>query len=154
MKEIEDIFDKIREENLDFEERVGRGDLFIPHILTLNKKIKINEVLYLSAYYCWNKNIEKADKYSYLNKSQIYRAKKHLCELGYLKLKNKSAKEIKEETIEKSHKGKKCEWCKQECYVLQEHHYPILAKDGGKEIVNICPNCHYTFHKLESEIYE
>ena len=154
MEELDLVYDKIKKENPDFEEKVKSGLLFIPNILTLNNEITVNEFLYLIFYYCWNKDTKKADECSHLNKSKLYRAKKHLYKLGYLKLKNMNVETIKEETIKKSHKGKKCEWCKKECYILQEHHFPISAKNGGKEIVNICPNCHYTFHKLESEKYE
>ena len=39
-----------------------------------------------------------------------------------------------------------CDWCKGDVVVLEEHHYPIQAKDGGTETVSICPNCHATFH--------
>ena len=42
--------------------------------------------------------------------------------------------------------GNVCEWCKGYTTKLHKHHYPIPRKDGGKEIVNICPNCHYEFH--------
>lgn len=57
----------------------------------------------------------------------------------------------------KNHKNlgigdRECEWCKINTYVLHEHHYPIKKKDGGTEIVKICPNCHHEFHYLENVI--
>ena len=51
-------------------------------------------------------------------------------------------------TIENSNKGQICEWCKQECYILHNHHFPKSARQGGTKIVKICPNCHYTFHNV------
>lgn len=30
---------------------------------------------------------------------------------------------------------------------LDEHHYPIRAKDGGIKTIPICPNCHRLFHE-------
>lgn len=44
--------------------------------------------------------------------------------------------------------GLQCEWCKSQVATIQEHHYPIRKKDGGENIVKICPNCHYGFHAL------
>lgn len=31
---------------------------------------------------------------------------------------------------------------------LDEHHYPIRAKDGGVKTISICANCHREFHEL------
>ena len=154
MKDLDTIYKKIKEENIDYDERIKNGDIYVPHKVILDKRLTANEMLYLSTYYSLYKDIKKADKYSRLTKLQLYRAKKHLFELGYLKSKVKDAQMLKKETIKKSHQGEKCDWCKKECYILQEHHYPISSKNGGKKIVKICPNCHYTFHKLEGEKYE
>lgn len=41
-----------------------------------------------------------------------------------------------------------CEWCKSTTLTLHEHHYPIPKNEGGKEVVRICPNCHYEFHSM------
>jgi len=46
---------------------------------------------------------------------------------------------------------KQCEWCFCNTFILNEHHFPIPRKDGGQEIVNICPNCHYEYHYLKYE---
>lgn len=154
MEELEKVFKQIRKENIDFDTNVGNGDIYIPLELSRKKDLTANEKIYLATYYCFKKNINKADKYMQLNKTQLWKIKKKLFELGFLKVKEKNIETLKEETIKKSHKGNKCEWCGKECYILQEHHYPIPAKNGGKEIVKICPNCHYTFHKLENENYE
>ena len=58
---------------------------------------------------------------------------------------NEVVKKLKDKTIVKEYT---CEWCKEKTAVLQEHHYPIPRAKGGEEKVYICPNCHYTFHKL------
>lgn len=57
--------------------------------------------------------------------------------------------DAKKFTIKHSHKGFVCDWCGKESFLLHSHHYPIPANKGGKNIVNICPNCHYTYHKVK-----
>jgi DNA-directed RNA polymerase subunit RPC12/RpoP len=52
---------------------------------------------------------------------------------------------LKNKTITKEYT---CEWCNEKVTMLQEHHYPIPKAKGGENVVYICPNCHYTFHKL------
>tara|TARA_X000001316_G_scaffold8267_1_gene2169 strand:+ start:152 stop:568 length:417 start_codon:yes stop_codon:yes gene_type:complete len=47
-----------------------------------------------------------------------------------------------------------CEWCGSKVFVLHQHHYPMKKCDGGKETVNICPNCHYEYHYLTESRYE
>lgn len=44
-----------------------------------------------------------------------------------------------------------CEWCNVNTVVLHDHHYPIYKKDGGKQIVKICPNCHHEFHNFNMQ---
>ena len=154
MVDLENIFEQIRKENSNFESMTSKGDVFLPIELLRNNKLTTNEKIYIATFYSFNKDINKTDNYMNLNKMQLWKTKKHLLELGYLKVKPQDIETLKKETIKKSHKGNKCEWCKKESYILQKHHFPIPQKDGGKDIVNICPNCHYTFHKLQSEIYE
>lgn len=154
MEEFDNIFKKIREENSDFDERVKSGDIFVPHAILLNNDLKIAEQLYLASYYCNGKNIKKTDEMFMFTKEKLTRIKKKLYKLNFLSKTVKSPETLKKETIKNSHKGNKCEWCGQECYILHQHHFPISNKDGGTDLVNICPNCHYTFHKLEVETYE
>ncbi|MBY9013617.1 MAG: hypothetical protein KGD70_14680 [Candidatus Lokiarchaeota archaeon] len=45
-----------------------------------------------------------------------------------------------------------CDWCSCKTTTLHKHHYPIQKKDGGIQLVNICPNCHYEFHHLKSKL--
>jgi len=42
--------------------------------------------------------------------------------------------------------GKVCQWCGIKTAILHKHHYPVLKSRGGKETVDICPNCHSEFH--------
>ena len=121
-------------------------------------ELTINEKFYLAAYLVYDKSIPKADAYmqNIVTKTTLSKIRKHLIELDYLEYKDLSSTNIqiaKRLTIENSHKGLICEWCNKESYILQEHHYPISRKNGGKNIVRICPNCHYTFHKIISENY-
>lgn len=153
---MEEMFNQIKRNVINYDKRIEQGDIFIPKEILKIKELSVNEKLYISCYYIYDKNIKKVDEYfkAIITKQGLLNIKKKLSLLDYIKIKKKSSNELKIETIKKSHKGSKCDWCGQECYVLQEHHYPISAKNGGKEIVKICPNCHYTFHKLEAEIYE
>jgi len=41
-----------------------------------------------------------------------------------------------------------CIFCGISHITLDEHHYPIRAKDGGVNTITICPNCHRHFHEL------
>lgn len=64
-----------------------------------------------------------------------------------------SYKEIKDEIMNNKGNGEKtCEWCGCKTTVLHKHHYPIPKRQGGKEIVNICSNCHHEFHVREGQI--
>ncbi len=62
-----------------------------------------------------------------------------------------SPEKAKDFTLKHSHLGNKCEWCGCECYTLHEHHYPISRKAGGTKTVQICPNCHATYHSVFRE---
>lgn len=42
-----------------------------------------------------------------------------------------------------------CAWCKSDTFILHEHHHPTPKSEGGKEIVQLCPNCHFEYHYLE-----
>lgn len=68
-------------------------------------------------------------------------------EIDFLKLMNKKS-------LRGLGKGKYiCEWCEINTNVIDEHHYPVPKKDGGKETVNICPNCHYEYHRFEGKYF-
>ena len=56
--------------------------------------------------------------------------------------------EAKKLTLKYSNTGKVCEWCGHKSYILHKHHFPVPKSMGGTEIVEICPNCHSTFHSI------
>lgn len=130
-------------------------DLIMPLDVLRNKELNADEKIFLATYYMANNDIKEAERYMYdYTENQLRRIKKSLTELGYIKKVYYTPDELKEKTIRLSHTGDVCEWCGCYSYVLQKHHFPIPAKDGGTEVVNICPNCHYTFHSLEGTKYE
>jgi len=49
--------------------------------------------------------------------------------------------------------GSECEWCGAITPVLEKHHHPIKARDGGQETVNICGSCHAEFHFLTESVF-
>lgn len=129
--------------------------IWIPKEIWLDSRLNTIDKIYLSIYKEY-KDIKMCDEimlYS-ISKTRIIKTKNKLDRLKYITKRTLNSEELKEKTILLSHKGKKCEWCKKETYILHKHHYPIPQKKGGREIVNICPNCHYTFHTLEENYYE
>jgi hypothetical protein len=156
-KEFLDIKKQIKEKGYDYQSILDSGDILIPEIILRNEKLSANEKFYLSIYYMYGKDINKADveMLKVLNINGLKRIKKNLSRLKYIKKVKLDYVQAKEKTIEMVGKGEECEWCKKRSYILHEHHYPILRKDGGKEIVKICPNCHSLYHYLlETDIYE
>lgn len=118
-------------------------------------KLSVNEKVYFGIYQNTNKNILITDYIMshVLSKQGLNRIKKRLLKLNLIELiDNGTPEHIKELTIHQSNKGLKCTWCGNTCSVLHKHHYPIPASKGGKTTVEICPNCHYTYHKLMEEI--
>ena len=122
--------------------------LEIPEEIFHDASLKAVERVYLALLRKYPKY--DADRIILLDISQrkLSEMKTNLQNRGYIELKIENAELAKKITIENSHKGHKCEWCGKECYVLHKHHFPISAKDGGTETVDICPNCHYTFHSI------
>ena len=61
--------------------------------------------------------------------------------------------QIKADILDNKNEGSKtCEWCGCKTSILHKHHYPVSKREGGKETVNICSNCHNEFHSKEREI--
>lgn len=86
--------------------------------------------------------------YSY---KTIARAMKKLMKAGLISRVDKTPEHLKEELLSRQDlKNMSCEWCNEKVMILQSHHYPVPRKNGGLETVNICPNCHYGFHYLET----
>lgn len=128
-------------------------DLLIPIHILHDEDLTPNEKIYFATYLMHNNNIRLAEQYLFdFSANQLRKARNGLKEKGYIKTFKKTEEELKEITIIKSHKGLKCDWCGKECYILQKHHYPIPAILGGTKIVEICPNCHYTYHALEGDL--
>ena len=111
--------------------------------------------LYLGLYDNANGDIQKVDLVmrDIVSTRCISLIKKHLSDLGLINnyIYEYTPENAREFTIENSHKGLVCEWCGKQCYILQKHHYPISASNCGQQTVNICPNCHYTYHKIIKE---
>lgn len=111
-----------------------------------------SERFYLSIYEnCNDVYITELLMQDMISKTQTLKIRKHLISLGLIDMKIYTVDEAKEFCIKNSHKGIKCEWCGKESYTIHKHHYPIPACKGGNDTVNICPNCHYTFHTLIKE---
>ena len=129
-----------------FPVKIYTNDYYYPFNLSMTEKF------YLAIFQKCN-DITKTDiiMQTQLSKVTVNRIKKKLENLKLLDTQEFDANSAKEFTIKNSHKGLKCEWCGKESYVLQQHHYPIPRSKGGTETVNICPNCHYTYHSLIKE---
>ena len=122
-------------------------------------KLTVSERVYLALYENANGDIDKVDTVmlEQVSKVTLNKIKSKLSESKLISLNNvkfTDYNDAKEFTIKNSHYGKICEWCGKESYILHRHHYPIPRNKGGTEIVNICPNCHYTFHKIIEVIGE
>ena len=153
---ITKLYELIEKDVKDYEEKKKNGDLFIPRILIEDKELIYLEKIYLAIYFMNKKDCKITDEIFLKSNSyyQLRTTKKSLIKKEYLSKCEESPYSLKEKTIAFSKKGKECEWCHNKSYVLQQHHFPISKKDGGKEIVNICPNCHCTYHELERNSYE
>lgn len=42
--------------------------------------------------------------------------------------------------------GEFCPWCGKEKTHFHNHHWPVTKKEGGKQTVRICVDCHAAFH--------
>ena len=126
-----------------------KGIWISPEILT-NKQLSFQEQFYLAIYEQFDKNLIYADSIALeggMSKITIRRCKNKLIKLGLIS-KEYTPQDIKKMTIEMCGTGDKCEWCGNLSPILHEHHYPIPKHKGGIDKVHICPNCHYTYHKL------
>lgn len=90
------------------------------------------------------------DVLGFMSINTIQRALVYLQERDYIQKNRMSKEEIKNYVISaKAKRQAVCEWCDSNVIYLQEHHYPVPREEGGMEVVNICPNCHYDFHHIE-----
>lgn len=102
--------------------------------------------------YC---NISNCDFSKILGKTitSINRYLKQLNKCGYIETTFPKPIEIEYKLKKKNLNSfgigdKKCSWCQIKTYILTEHHYPVLKKEGGNKTVSICPTCHDEYHYL------
>ena len=126
--------------------------VWIPAEIWLNENLTIQEKVFLAVIKMdFNfKNNKEFAEFMKLSPNRIAEIKKSLYLKCYIDKKILKPKEIKNVILKGDNKNKTCEWCNNKVAILQEHHYPVLRKDGGTETVSICPNCHYTYHHLEN----
>ena len=87
---------------------------------------------------------------SFAHRSTILRSINYLLENGLIQKNEETPEQIKENIIKGEYEKKYvCEWCGEAVTILQEHHFPVPQEKGGAEVVNICPNCHYTYHHIK-----
>lgn len=129
--------------------------VWIPKEIWLNKDLTITEKFYLSIY-TQTESIFETDTMmkAVASDSTIIRCKSKLLKLGLLKFEKITPEQAKLLTIECSNTGEVCSWCGCSSFVLHKHHFPIPRNEGGTKTVNICPNCHYTYHKIVGGAYE
>lgn len=81
-------------------------------------------------------------------KSSISRSINDLIRKGYLK-RHETYTDIEAfELLNSSNSVNGCLFCGFNRCTLDKHHYPIRAKDGGLDTINLCPNCHRMFHEF------
>lgn len=83
-----------------------------------------------------------------VSEASVAKYLKELRDLRVIKT-NLSQEDILKE-LQKQTKPYVCDWCNMNVNLLEDHHYPIPARQGGKNLVSVCPNCHKMFHKLET----
>ena len=84
-------------------------------------------------------------------KITISRIKKELKKLGYIEEETFDPYQAQNKVIREKNSGITCEWCGYKTNAIQEHHFPIPKCKGGKEVVKICPNCHFEYHRIMKE---
>lgn len=121
----------------------------LSYILDIYKNSEFPSLLFIDSLY-----IIKALPLCGINEIQVMNGR--LCHirdatnLFDLQLSDIEAYELIQSTRTKNnnHFRKICQWCGVSVLSLDKHHYPIRNKDGGKEVVCICRNCHGLFHDL------
>lgn len=110
--------------------------------------LQLTDRLYLGIYKTTN-DIAETDKIMEhtMSKSSILRIKQRLSDLGYITYITEP-QQAKQFVLDMLDEGNECEWCGRKNYVLHAHHYPISKKNGGTEVVHICPNCHMNYHRV------
>ena len=94
---------------------------------------------------------------NYLNGNYTQQDKQILKRSGVLKIKKYNQSEVVRMIKDRDFKNcvpKKCEWCGRRVLIIHQHHFPIPKAQGGKDVVHICPTCHFEYHLLISGNYE
>lgn len=87
-------------------------------------------------------------KFMGTNKQSISRSISKLISKGFIeKYENITDKEAFESISKGTLSSYGCRLCGYSKCTLDEHHYPIRAKDGGTNTIPLCPNCHRLFHE-------
>lgn len=122
--------------------------VWIPKEIWLDSNLTLNEKYYLS-FYEQLQNERLADEFmlTMISKTTLIKIKNRLIKKELLK-KTTSPIEAKEIVLSNKNKGAVCEWCGCKTNAIQKHHFPIPKSKGGKDTVNICPNCHYEYHLI------
>ena len=81
------------------------------------------------------------------NKKTVYKKIQKLKDLKLISFTKLSDKQVYD-ILNKSDSKTGCLFCGYNRCSLDKHHYPIRAKDGGIDTINLCPNCHREFHEL------
>lgn len=121
--------------------------VYVPFEVWYDERLSLKEKLYKGLYLDYGES--SADRLIGIKGKSLAKIKNNLRDAGLLTPLMENHDQAKVFTIENSHKGQICQWCGKESYVLEQHHYPIPASEGGKEVVYICPNRHRTYHKIK-----
>lgn len=110
--------------------------------------------LYNDQYFLFNEyKLEKALALSKIKAGTIYTRFKKIRKNEFIESNNSDSlilKLIKNKQPQFFVDGKTCEWCMGTSPLIEKHHFPIPRKNGGKEVVNICANCHGEYHFLKT----
>lgn len=73
---------------------------------------------------------------------------------GWLETPSRSPEDARDITVKlrgsSTSKGYlQCSWCNARCYALQAHHFPVPLRDAGELTVDICRDCHVTYHHVK-----
>lgn len=101
--------------------------------------------------FCFAKNKYFAELFNE-SEDSISRKIKKLESLGYITCKKNAISDKSAYTLlNKKNSKTGCLFWGYNKFVLDKHHYPIRAKNGGTKTIDLCPNCHRAFHCLTGD---
>lgn len=126
--------------------------VWIDRKIWLDKDLNINEKFYLALYIQFDKNKALADYFftKTMSLSLLNKVKKSLHKRGFIPP-IETPEDAKQYVLKNKNTGIVCSWCGCKTSAIQKHHFPIAKKKGGTKTVDICPNCHYEYHKIIGE---